>query len=617
MSDGEAEVVAADAAMESDDGVTNTEIMEETTNDEPTQDTVDNAEQAEQIEEAEAGEQNISAVVDSEPAQEETAASGETHEIATGDDDPMPQDEYSPLADQREDNDNPSVQFAADVSDNNAEKDYASGFVNVTFFINPEGYSMIKSIDLHETFAQVKLGLEQELQIPAENLSLDHLDGPVKHDGVLSDTDTFADFGLHPSDNVSVQIHIQYYQRTASATQYQMPDIIDVEIHYGSNEVKLIRVAVDKQGQEKPYLGGYRHKNTGLLFHHASTQTFKKPVNKPVRYHRDSQTYEYRTRSIQSKREAGTQMAKQGVFVDGRTDKILEPQPYFSSEEWEQMRLEKILHIQRMVRGWFARRRAHNLRYRRDDRRSRIMHEEDKRRDEATMKHKQEIERRMHPRSFQDFEILYNELEAWRVNETDRIKSSTLTTEEKKIALEQLLHKETKLLQTIDRLKIAASKHNKEDRMKSTLSEMSAPKKWTMKDGRFTEVHTPFTTRAKELYDLFTGLKMPLLSIDERLDVLLHVKWTVKEFDCNLTREIVDLIDREADMLNRGRSERSLEGLRKRLSNLFLQFIETPEFNPEAAKFQKVPRELLRPANIRPIQDYSKTAVPESSVMSN
>jgi hypothetical protein len=65
------------------------------------------------------------------------------------------------------------------------------------------------------------------------------------------------------------------------------------------------------------------------------------------------------------------------------------------------------------------------------------------------------------------------------------------------------------------------------------------------------EVHTPYTTRAKELHELYNGLRLPLLSIDERLDVLLHVKWTVKEFDCNLTRDLVDLIDREADMLNR------------------------------------------------------------------
>lgn len=55
-------------------------------------------------------------------------------------------------------------------------------------------------------------------------------------------------------------------------------------------------------------------------------------------------------------------------------------------------------------------------------------------------------------------------------------------------------------------------------------------------------------------------------------------------------------------MLNRGRSESSLAGLRKRLANLFLQFIETPEFNPEAARFQKVPAELMLRANVTPIQ---------------
>lgn len=114
---------------------------------------------------------------------------------------------------------------------------------------------------------------------------------------------------------------------------------------------------------------------------------------------------------------------------------------------------------------------------------------------------------------------------------------------------------------------------------------MSDPKQWLWSDKWYTEVHTPFTTWAKELMDLYNGLKLPYLSIDERLDLLLHTKWTVKEFDCNLTREIVDLIDWEADMLNRGWSEGSLEGLRKRLANLFLQFIETPEFNPEAAWF--------------------------------
>ena len=126
---------------------------------------------------------------------------------------------------------------------------------------------------------------------------------------------------------------------------------------------------------------------------------------------------------------------------------------------------------------------------------------------------------------------------------------------------------------------------NKDEKIHKFLKAMSDPKLWKWSDNRCTEVHTPFTTRAKELMDLYNGLKLPYLSIDEWLDLLLHTKWTVKEFDCNLTWEIVDLIDWEADMLNRGWSEASLEGLWKWLANLFLQFIETPEFNPEAARF--------------------------------
>lgn len=178
----------------------------------------------------------------------------------------------------------------------------------------------------------------------------------------------------------------------------------------------------------------------------------------------------------------------------------------------------------------------------------------------------------MHPKTRKDFTILYNELEAWRLNETKKIKAAVnMNAEEKKLALLQLLNKETKILQQIDRLKIVAAGKNKTEKIQNFLKAMSDPKLWKRTDERYTEVHTPFSTRAKELMDLYNGLRLPFLSTDERLDVLLHTKWTVKEFDCNLTREIVDLIDREADMLNRGRSEdSSLEGLRKRLSNLFL-----------------------------------------------
>ena len=118
---------------------------------------------------------------------------------------------------------------------------------------------------------------------------------------------------------------------------------------------------------------------------------------------------------------------------------------------------------------------------------------------------------------------------------------------------------------------------------------MASPKRWQAANGIQLEVHTPYTTRALELMQLYNGLIMPALTTDERLDVLLHVKWTVKEFECRLTREVVELIDREADILNRGRSAATLEGLRKRIASLFLAFVKTPEFNPEASRYQILP----------------------------
>lgn len=42
---------------------------------------------------------------------------------------------------------------------------------------------------------------------------------------------------------------------------------------------------------------------------------------------------------------------------------------------------------------------------------------------------------------------------------------------------------------------------------------------------------------------------------------------------------------READLLNRGRSDKALEGLRKRALRCFLQFVQNPTYNPEVANF--------------------------------
>ena len=92
--------------------------------------------------------------------------------------------------------------------------------------------------------------------------------------------------------------------------------------------------------------------------------------------------------------------------------------------------------------------------------------------------------------------------------------------------------------------------------------QMSGPKRWIAFDGRPTEVDTPYTVRAKQLKDLYLTLSAGegQLGQGERMDALLSLKTTVSEHDCPLTREITELVDREAELMQRGMKEASLKG---------------------------------------------------------
>ena len=138
-------------------------------------------------------------------------------------------------------------------------------------------------------------------------------------------------------------------------------------------------------------------------------------------------------------------------------------------------------------------------------------------------------------------------------------------------------------------MKIVAKEKNTEENNLNKLEALSKKKTWQLSNGETIQVRTPTTQRAKELKNLYIALKMTDVTPDERIETLLMLKQTVKQFDCQLTQDLITLIDREADLLNRGRKDSSLSGLRKRIETLFLQFCTTPEFNPEAASLQKVP----------------------------
>ncbi len=382
---------------------------------------------------------------------------------------------------------------------------------------------------------------------------------------------------------------------------YRMPDEIEVKVKLANGDY-YFPVIIVKNTSNKPYLGGYRNKVSGAIYHHSSTQTpteAKKEVKDVSKLRcRETQTYVMRTLSVQPYREAGTQMARQDVYLDTHSDYEIKPKAYFTSEQLQVKKRFACVLIQRCWRGYRARCEAFRLRSRNADYELKLKQDAEKAIEEAKKKQEADMHRRLHPSTNEDFAILYNELDQWRQSEIAKIKVNHPLGDARNAAMQALLLDETKALQNIQKLKVIARKSSHEKNTGTMLSHMAKPYKWQLSSGETALVQTPATQRAKELLDLFNALQntgkaanttgsgaTSTTVIDERLDCLLHVKWTVLEFDSALTKDIADLTDREADLLNRGRPVKSMEKLRTRLTNLFLEFLEDPKYNPRASDF--------------------------------
>jgi len=375
---------------------------------------------------------------------------------------------------------------------------------------------------------------------------------------------------------------------------YRMPDEIEVKVSLASGDY-YFPVLVEKSGSgTKKYLGGFRNKKTGQIYHHSTTQTpteNRRAVKDVSRLRtRETQTYQERTLSVQPYRESGTQMERVDLLLDDARDVVMHARDYFTSEQLHNLKIDKAIFLQRCWRGCMARCRANRIRRSNIEFQLKQVHEREKALREQKEKQEADMNRRLHPQSNQDFSILYSELDAWRKSEMTKIKSTTAAGDERNAAMAALLAEETKALQNIQKLKLVANRQVHTSKTEQMLHLMAKPHKWQLSGGDVALVQTPATRRAKELLDLYDALNKPISlavagAVDARLDVLLHVKWTVLEFNTPLTKDIADLADREGDLLSRGRPLKSMERLRTRLTNLFLEFLETPKYNPRASDF--------------------------------
>ncbi|CAH8516554.1 unnamed protein product [Schistosoma turkestanicum] len=393
---------------------------------------------------------------------------------------------------------------------------------------------------------------------------------------------------------------------------YSQENIMLVPKKSGSNiGAKNVHINWLPYDHHKPFLGGYKNTITNCIYHNASSQT--KPIQRKmlvaVQTSRDTQTYRVHHFGSMTVNHMSTQVPKPGFFVANSQDKVKTPGPYETADEYLARVLTKIIIIQKYIRRWLAKKRVAHLKKIRDDYAEWENSQSEAFKDEIARRIAHDFERRLHPETVDDFDRLYNALEMWRKEEVRKIEEQNLTEAEKKAALALLLDEEAELISII-------TKHQKNRSMKIAgdiqslcLKKASAPHRWISAiDGRMIEVSTADTIRAKELLDIYESLGLENLTDNERLDLLLTLKQIVSPYDIKISKEIIGLVDREAELIMRHIPGKSLSGLRQRIRNRFIQFAKLPQVNPEVGKYLNVPTNTKEATSLLSVEDIQYCA---------
>jgi hypothetical protein len=287
-----------------------------------------------------------------------------------------------------------------------------------------------------------------------------------------------SDLGVEPNGLIQLKIasidQNNYPLKSYEPKEkYLSPDVITVNVNLDNNQLKELIVEIERSFTKKPYLGGYKNKINGKEYFNASSQTIKpiKPDNGIKKFCRDTQTVVSSHLKLQTRQDMFTQMTKPGLFVSCIEDRLLTPKPYQTSEIREAIIVKSVIILQKYFRRELAKRRFslikqmynEKIKYEKQKEIERLKNIEDRR--------QMDINRRLNPRSKDDFEILYNALEKWRNEELAKI-NATKTGAARKAALAILVDQEAELIATIERYKIEASKENKEKKIQNLLEKV-------------------------------------------------------------------------------------------------------------------------------------------------
>lgn len=279
----------------------------------------------------------------------------------------------------------------------------------------------------------------------------------------------------------------------------------------------------------KPYLGGYRNKLTGVEYHHAKVQTNPAPWKyNTERFERDVQTAETKTVDQQTVKDNWTQVQVRGIYLPTIEEKIIEPSDnYISVDTIQEHKLKAVITIQRYWRRWLARKALAELKV---AALKQVLWDKE----EEWLMHKEEMdwfnelqERRLSPRTKDDFLLLFGDLKKWWQNQKAFIEMRK-DGAAKKAEMCMVLDDEVLHLEGIENLKQKAHVMNIYDSRNRFLEETGKPKIWKAYKGEIA-VETAGTLKGRSLHQLYVTLCVDSLTVEQRVDALMTLKETIKK----------------------------------------------------------------------------------------
>ncbi|XP_046435256.1 IQ and ubiquitin-like domain-containing protein [Neodiprion fabricii] len=332
----------------------------------------------------------------------------------------------------------------------------------------------------------------------------------------------------------------------------------------------VLVVEVEDRTIKKPYLGGWRHKITGVQYLNANSQTGPRQKRIPWNSQctRPIQTVETKTRFTETPVHRATQMWREDCYVPNVSDKYVGSKPYETYDEMQsKLDIEgKATMIQKYYRAYriarFIKESAATYRQFVAD----CKRHEEERLLAYKRRHQHDIIRKTYPSSRFDFDMLYNLMDQWKHSQMTRV-AGIFFKGAQRAANVMLLNKSVDMLREIDQLKQNVKTEFLEEKKIKFLTFHCAPIEWNGYKGKPTQMITVKVQRAREFKRLYDNLSCENSTVESRTELLVMLKNSLKYHHCQAVNELVYLIDQEITLMSRGVRSKWLNQLRRRIES--------------------------------------------------